>query len=95
MPVTRQSNTEKEVNFFISRLHINNISQTAEIHEVDMSGWVLFECYLHPAETVVYIGWDEEAHVPEWIDMEDDVLPEYIPQLTNAILQFKKGAKAA
>ena len=92
MPVSRKSNREKELNFFISRLHVNNISQTVEIHEVDMSGWVLFECYLHPAETVVYIGWDEDAHAPEWIDMEEEVLPEYIPLLTNAILQFKKSA---
>lgn len=89
------SNTEKEINFFITRLEASGIVQTAEVHEIDMCGWLMFECFLHPAQTVVYVGWDEDAHQPEWIDMEDGVLPQYAALLTNAIQQFKNKTKAA
>ena len=89
------SNTENELHFFITRLQINGILQTAEIHEVDMSGWTLFECFLHPAQTVVYISWDEETSTPEWIEMEDDVTAEFATLLTGAITNFKSKTKAA
>lgn len=95
MAVHSLSNSEKELNFFISRINANGISQTVEVHEIDMSGWRLFECFLHPAQTVVYIGWDEDTDTPEWIDMEDDATAEYASLLTDAILQFKKRGKAA
>ena len=89
------SNKEKETNFFITRLEAGGIVQTAEIHEVDMCGWVMFECFLQPAQTVVYIGWDEDAHQPEWIDMEDGLLPEYGTLLNQAIQKFKSKTAAA
>ena len=46
MPVTSLSASEKELNFFITRLQTGGIQQTAEIHEIDMGGWILFECFL-------------------------------------------------
>ena len=95
MPVTSLSASEKELNFFITRLQTGGIQQTAEIHEIDMGGWILFECFLHPAQTVVYVGWDEDAHEPEWIDMEEGALPEYATQLSHVIQQFKSKTKAA
>lgn len=95
MPVRSISNKEKETNFFITRIEAGGIVQTAEIHEVDMCGWIMFECFLHPAQTVVYIGWDEDAHEPEWIDMEDGLLPEYGAQLNQAIQNFKSKTVAA
>ncbi len=95
MPVHSINNTEKELNLFITRLEAGGVVQTVEIHEIDMSGWVLFECFMHPAQTVVYIGWDEEAQAPEWIDMEEGMMPEYATLLTGAIQQFKRKIKAA
>ena len=95
MLVPAISNSEKEINFFITRLEAGGIVQTAEVHEIDMCGWLMFECFLHPAQTVVYIGWDEDAHQPEWIDMEDGVLPEYAHLLVEAIQQFKTKTVAA
>ena len=89
------SNKEKEINFFITRLEAGGILQTAEVHEIDMCGWVMFECFLHPAQTVVYIGWDEDTHQTEWIDMEEDVTPEYAQLLGEAIQQFKSKTAAA
>lgn len=95
MPVHSISNKEKETNFFITRLEAGGIVQIAEVHEVDMCGWVMFECFLQPAQTVVYIGWDEDAHQPEWIDMEDGLLPEYGMLLNQAIQDFKSKTVAA
>ena len=95
MPVRSISASEKELNFFITRLRAGEVQQTAEIHEIDMGGWRLFECFLHPAQTVVYIGWDEDAHQPEWIDMEDGLLPEYGALLNQAIEAFKSKTVAA
>lgn len=95
MSVQPVSNTERELSFFIAPLFVDDIKQTAEIHEIDMCGWRLFECFLYPAQTVVYIGWDEEAHAPEWIDMEEDMAPDFATLLTNAIVQYKKRANAA
>ena len=95
MSVRSISSSEKEINFFITRLQTGDVQQTAEIHEIDMGGWVLFECFLYPAQTVVYVGWDEDAHEPEWIDMEEDALPEYGTVLSHVIRQFKKKTDAA
>jgi len=89
------TNTEKELNFFITRIVADGILQTAEIREIDMDGWVMFECFLHPAQTVVHLSWDEDAHEPEWIDMEDDAPMEYASQLCEAIQRFKSKTVAA
>jgi hypothetical protein len=96
MSVQSLSNSERNISFFITRFSVGDVIQTAKIQEVDMCGWTLFECYLAPAQTIVYIGWDEETHKPEWIDMEEEVTQDFIPALTQAIQQFKRGsAKAA
>jgi hypothetical protein len=86
------SNTEKEINVFITRLPFGNILQTVEIHEVDMCGWRLFECFW--ANTVAYVSWDEDAAEPEWIDMEDDVEQEYASILMQAIGEQQRSKAA-
>jgi hypothetical protein len=87
-------NSEKEISYFITRLPVGNTLQTVEIHEVDMCGWKLFECFLQQSDTIIYIGWDEDASVPEWIDMEDSVAQEQIDSLVHTISQQKKGKAA-
>jgi hypothetical protein len=94
MSVQSLSNSEKNLRFFITRFVVGDVIQKARIQEVYMCGWMLFECFLAPAQTVIYIGWDEEAQTPEWIDMEEGVMEAYIPLLTDAIFNFK-SAKAA
>ena len=86
------SNTEKELSVFITRLRFGNLMQTVEIHEVDMCGWRLFECFL--ANTVIYISWDEDAAEPEWIDMEEGFEQEYAEMLVRAINEQQRGKAA-
>lgn len=43
----------------------------AEVHQIDMGGWVMFECFLLPDYSVVHIACENEGMY--YLDMEDDI----------------------
>ncbi len=60
------------------------------LNEVDMNGWILFECTFLLTGQVVYFGQDREEEPIEYIEIEDNkVRDEFIEPLIYAISKRK------
>jgi len=66
-------------------------AEVVEIHEIDMEGWTLFECFVLPVYDVHYFSWNEETARPEWINM-DDGFTEDVELLAKELWLFKTKA---
>ena len=61
--------TEKKVRRYYLNYLLENTSTTAEVHEINMGGWTLFECFLLPHYELIQIS--KERNKLHCLDAED------------------------
>jgi hypothetical protein len=81
---------KKEVQWFLVSYSFEDALFLAEVHEIDMSGWTLFECMMLPSLEVIYLAWNSDMKAPEWKEVNGGKLPNHMPALANAILKKKQ-----
>ena len=69
-----------------------NATELVEIHQVDMDGWMLYECYLLPSYELHCFSWDEEAEELQWLNMENEPLTEEIATLRTELSKYQRPA---
>lgn len=79
------SDQEVEHAVFLATFTRDGLTYTADVHEIHMGGWVLYECFLFPHPTVIYFNLDEETNELEWIDMGDQDDPEHVAVLLSTL----------
>lgn len=60
---------EKEISRYYINYRLGQTNATAEVHEINMGGWTLYECFLLPHYTLIQIG--TERNVLHCLDVED------------------------
>lgn len=73
----------------------NGVNHVAEVHEIFMEDWVLFECFLQPDDLVGYLAWENDAPAPEWVDSEAGINAEQAAALIAAITERRKPPTAS
>ena len=81
--------TEEENNCFILAFFNGTKTSIAEIHQIDMDGWQLYECFLQ-GEKVHYFGWDDNAQHLEWINIAEEESDEIISLLQDELVKYRK-----
>lgn len=56
--------------------HQNNSDTFVEVHESEMDGWLLFECFFLPSYEVCYFTWNDEETVLEWMNLAKEEITE-------------------
>jgi hypothetical protein len=79
------SDQEVENAVFLATFTREGLTYTADVHEIHMGGWVLFECFLFPHHTVIYFSLDEDTNELEWIDMDGEDDPEHVTVLLSTL----------
>ncbi len=70
----------------------DNKAEIVEIHEIEMNGWMLYKCFVLPFKRVYYFGWEHNAELPEWIDMENERESDDAALLCVELLRYKRPA---
>lgn len=79
------TDTEKELGRFTIVLFQKQVQFYSEVVVIDMSGWILFECFVQPSNQVVYFSLEEDSGSLTWVDMEDAVHDLPLQELKKAI----------
>lgn len=53
--------TERQLGSYHITYTVAEISTEVEIHEIDMGGWVLYECFILPEYSIIQIISDHES----------------------------------
>jgi hypothetical protein len=67
----------------------------AEIHEIYMEDWTLFECFLLPGHLLGYLSWDNDAAAPEWIELEAGISEADADALIAAIIDRRNPPRSS
>ena len=61
--------TEKKVRRYYLNYLLENLNTTVEVHEINMGGWTLYECFLLPHYELIQIS--KERNKLHCLDAED------------------------
>ena len=85
---------EKEIQTFTLNYSFKNDNKEVEVHEIDMDGWILFECFMQPCNSLIQIVFDLDTQTFQCLDINAEDDEEHALFLSEKVMQYKFNGRS-